>query len=144
MVSDTGIAGLTLGGGEGWVRRKHGLSVDNLLSAQVVCADGQVRTASADSNPDLFWAIRGGGGNFGVVTSFTFQCHPVGPMVAFAGVFHPVEDAENVYRQFRDWAKHGAGRDLGADRMHDAAGKRAHAAGDPQHAVHRHRRCLLR
>ena len=105
VVSDTGIAGLTLGGGEGWVRRKHGLSVDNLLSAQVVCADGQVRTASADSNPDLFWAIRGGGGNFGVVTSFTFQCHPVGPMVAFAGVFHPVEDAENVYRQFRVWAK---------------------------------------
>ncbi len=105
VVSDTGIAGLTLGGGEGWVRRKHGLSIDNLLSAQVVCADGQVRTASADSNPDLFWAIRGGGGNFGVVTSFTFQCHPVGPMVAFAGVFHPVEDAENVYLQFRDWAK---------------------------------------
>ncbi|MFC5730910.1 MULTISPECIES: FAD-binding oxidoreductase [Nocardioides] len=105
VVSDTGVAGLTLGGGEGWVRRKHGLSVDNLLSAQVVCADGQVRTASADSNPDLFWAIRGGGGNFGVVTSFTFQCHRVGPIVAFAGVFHPVEDAENVYRQFRDWAR---------------------------------------
>ena len=104
IISDTGLAGLTLGGGEGWVRRKHGLSVDNLLSAQVVCADGQVRTASADSNPDLFWAIRGGGGNFGVVTSFTFQCHPVGPMVAFAGVFHPVSDAENVYRKFRDWA----------------------------------------
>jgi FAD/FMN-containing dehydrogenase len=71
----------------------------------VVCADGQVRTASADSEPDLFWAIRGGGGNFGVVTSFTFQCHPVGPTVAFAGVFHPVADAENVYRQFRDWAR---------------------------------------
>jgi FAD/FMN-containing dehydrogenase len=105
VVSDTGVAGLTLGGGEGWVRRKHGLSIDNLLSAQVVGSDGQVRTASADSNPDLFWAIRGGGGNFGVVTSFTFQCHPVGPMVAFAGVFHPVEDAENVYRQFREWAK---------------------------------------
>ena len=105
IISDTGVAGLTLGGGEGWVRRKYGLSIDNLLSAQVVCADGQVRTASADTNPDLFWAIRGGGGNFGVVTSFTFQCHPVGPIVAFAGVFHPVEDAENVYRQFRDWAK---------------------------------------
>jgi FAD/FMN-containing dehydrogenase len=104
IISDTGVAGLTLGGGEGWVRRKHGLSVDNLLSVQVVCADGQVRTASADSNPDLFWALRGGGGNFGVATSFTFQCHPVGPIVAFAGVFHPVEDAENVYRKFRDWA----------------------------------------
>jgi len=105
VVSDTGVAGLTLGGGEGWVRRKHGLASDNLISAQVVCADGQVRTASADSNPDLFWALRGGGGNFGVVTSFTFQCHPVGPIVAFAGVFHPVSDAENVYRRFRDWAE---------------------------------------
>jgi len=105
VVSDTGVAGLTLGGGEGWLRRKHGLSIDNLLSVQLVCADGQVRTASADSNPDLFWAVRGGGGNFGVATSFTFQCHPVGPIVAFAGVFHPVEDAENVYRAFRDWAK---------------------------------------
>ncbi len=105
VVSDTGVAGLTLGGGEGWVRRKHGLSIDNLLSATVVCADGEVRTASADSHPDLFWALRGGGGNFGVVTSFTFQCHPVGPVVAFAGVFHPVEDAEAVYRGFRDWAR---------------------------------------
>ncbi|RYU10194.1 FAD-binding oxidoreductase [Nocardioides iriomotensis] len=104
IVSDTGVAGLSLGGGEGWVRRKHGMAVDNLLAAQVVCADGQVRTASADTNPDLFWALRGGGGNFGVVTSFTFRCHPVGPTVAFAGVFHPVEDAENVYRRFRDWA----------------------------------------
>lgn len=105
IVSDTGVAGLSLGGGEGWVRRKHGMAVDNMLSAQLVCADGQVRTASADSNPDLFWAIRGGGGNFGVVTSFTFRCHPVGPTVAFAGVFHPVADAENVYRRFRDWAE---------------------------------------
>lgn len=105
VVSDTGVAGLTLGGGEGWVRRKHGMSIDNLLSVQLVCADGQVRTASADSNPDLFWAVRGGGGNFGIATSFTFRCHPVGPMVAFAGVFHPVSDAENVYRAYRDWAK---------------------------------------
>ena len=105
IVSDTGVAGLTLGGGEGWLRRKHGMAVDNLVSAQVVGADGQLRTASADSNSDLFWALRGGGGNFGVVTSFTFQCHPVGPTVAFAGVFHPVADAENVYRGFRDWAR---------------------------------------
>ena len=144
IVSDTGVAGLTLGGGEGWVRRKHGMAVDNLLSAQVVCADGEVRTASADSNPDLYWALRGGGGNFGVVTSFTFQCHPVGPTVAFAGVFHPVEDAENVYRKFRDWAATAPDEISALDRVHDAAGERTHAAGDPQHAVHRHGCRLLR
>jgi len=103
--STTGIAGLTLGGGFGWLTRQHGMTIDNLVSVRIVGADGVVRRASADEHRDLFWAIRGGGGNFGVVTSFTFQCHPVGPMVGFAGVFHPVEDAENVYRQFRDWAK---------------------------------------
>jgi FAD/FMN-containing dehydrogenase len=104
VVSDTGVAGLTLGGGEGWVRRKYGLSCDSLLSAQLVCADGQVRTASATVNPDLFWAIRGGGGNFGIATSFTFQLHPLGPTVAFAGVFYPAADARRVWRGFRDWA----------------------------------------
>lgn len=104
IVSDTGVAGLTLGGGEGWVRRKRGLTCDNLLSAQIVCADGQVRTASPDTNPDLYWAIRGGGGNFGIVTSFTFRLHPHGPINAFAGVFYPVEQAAQVWRRFRDWA----------------------------------------
>ena len=92
VVSDTGVAGLTLGGGYGWVRRKYGLSVDALVEAQVVCADGQVRTASAESNPDLFWAIRGGGGNFGVVTSFTFALQPLGPVVGFSATFYPVEE----------------------------------------------------
>lgn len=103
-VSETGVAGLTLGGGYGWLRRKHGLSCDNLVSAQVVCADGQVRTASDDVNPDLFWAIRGGGGNFGIATSFTFRLHPVGPTVAFAGVFYPLTQAASVLRAYRDWA----------------------------------------
>jgi FAD/FMN-containing dehydrogenase len=103
-VSDTGVAGLTLGGGYGWLRRKYGLACDNVVSAQVVCADGQVRTASADVNPDLFWAIRGGGGNFGIVTSFTFQLHPLGPLVAFAGIFYPLDGAEALLRAFREYA----------------------------------------
>ena len=103
VASETGVAGLTLGGGYGWLRRKHGLACDNLVSAQVVCADGEVRTASAESNPDLLWALRGGGGNFGVVTSFTFRLHPVGPVVAFAGVFYPVAVAAEVLRGCRGY-----------------------------------------
>lgn len=101
-VSETGVAGLTLGGGYGWLRRKYGLACDNLLSAQLVCADGQVRTASAEVNPDLFWAIRGGGGNFGIVTSFTFGLYPFGPTVAFAGVFYALADAAEVLRGVRE------------------------------------------
>jgi FAD/FMN-containing dehydrogenase len=103
VVSETGVAGLTLGGGEGWVRRKYGLSIDSLLSARVVCADGSVRTASAKSEPDLFWALRGGGGNFGIVTSFEFRAHPLGPIVAFAGVFYRVADTERVLPRWRDY-----------------------------------------
>ena len=101
VVSDTGVAGLTLGGGYGWVRRKHGLSVDALVEAQVVCADGRVRTASAESHPDLFWALRGGGGNFGVVTSFTFALQPLGPTVGFAATFYPVEEIADILRGWR-------------------------------------------
>jgi len=103
VVSETGVAGLTLGGGEGWVRRKYGLTIDSLLSARVVCADGSVHTASASSEPDLFWALRGGGGNFGIVTSFEFRAHPLGPIVAFAGVFYPVQEAAGVLRHWRDY-----------------------------------------
>jgi FAD/FMN-containing dehydrogenase len=103
VVSDTGVAGLTLGGGYGWLRRKYGLSCDNVIEAQVVGADGQVRKASADVNSDLFWAIRGGGGNFGVVTSFTFRLHPIGPVVAFTGVFYSQVDAPMVLRGYRDY-----------------------------------------
>jgi FAD/FMN-containing dehydrogenase len=103
VVSETGVAGLTLGGGEGWVRRKYGLTIDSLLSAQVVCADGSVRTASATSDADLFWALRGGGGNFGVVTSFEFRAHPLGPIVAFAGVFYRGADAAAVLPRWRDY-----------------------------------------
>ena len=103
VVSETGVAGLTLGGGEGWVRRKYGLTIDSLVSARVVCADGSVHVASAKSEPDLFWALRGGGGNFGVVTSFEFRMHPLGPIVAFAGVFYRVADAAKVLPRWRDY-----------------------------------------
>lgn len=103
VVSDTGVGGLTLGGGYGWLRRKHGLACDNVIAAQVVCADGTTRTASAETNPDLYWAIRGGGGNFGVATAFTFRLHPVGPIVPFAGVFYPIEDGGRILRGWRDY-----------------------------------------
>ncbi|MGH2689628.1 MAG: FAD-binding oxidoreductase, partial [Actinomycetota bacterium] len=101
VVSDTGIGGLTLGGGYGWLRRRYGLACDNLVEAQLVAADGSVHTASAGSEPDLFWAIRGGGGNFGVATSLTYRLHPVGPEVAFAGCFHPAEDVAAVLDRWR-------------------------------------------
>jgi len=102
VVSETGVAGLTLGGGVGWVRRKHGLSIDSLRGATVVCADGSVRVASADSDPDLYWALRGGGGNFGVVTHFDFDAHPVGPIVAFAGVMYSTREAGQILPRWRD------------------------------------------
>jgi FAD/FMN-containing dehydrogenase len=103
VVSDTGVAGLTLGGGYGWLRRQHGLACDHLVSAQVVGADGQVRTASETENADLLWALRGGGGNFGVVTWFTFALEKIGPTVAFAGTFYPVEEAAQVIRGWRNY-----------------------------------------
>jgi len=101
-VSNTGIAGLTLGGGLGWLMGKHGLTIDNLISADVVTADGTVRQASATENPDLFWALRGGGGNFGVVTSFEYRLHPV-TQVLGGLVLHPLEQAHSVLRFYRDF-----------------------------------------
>jgi FAD/FMN-containing dehydrogenase len=103
MISDTGVAGLTLGGGVGWLRRKHGLACDNVVAAEVVLASGEVATVSKDENPDLLWALKGGGGNFGIVTTFTFRLHPVGPIVAFAGVFYPVGEAATILRGFREY-----------------------------------------
>ncbi|MDQ8729452.1 FAD-binding oxidoreductase [Bradyrhizobium sp. LHD-71] len=99
--STTGIAGLTLGGGYGWLTRKFGLTIDNLLSADVVTADGELRRASATEQPDLFWALRGGGGNFGVVTAFEFQLHQLGPQVLAGLVVHPFDDAERVLQDYR-------------------------------------------
>ncbi|WP_062202337.1 FAD-binding oxidoreductase [Demequina salsinemoris] len=104
IVSTTGVGGLTLGGGIGWLHRKWGLACDNLLSATVVLADGRLVTASADEHTDLFWAIRGGGGNFGIVVDFTFRAHPVGPKVALAAVFHPLEAGPDLLREWRDLA----------------------------------------
>ncbi len=101
--STTGVAGLTLGGGFGWLSRRFGLTIDNLISAEVVLADGTIVRASEKESPDLFWAIRGGGGNFGVVTSFDFQLHPVGPEVLSGLVIHPLDAARDVLRFLRDF-----------------------------------------
>ncbi len=104
IVTHTGIAGLTLGGGIGWLMRKHGATVDNLLSADLVTAQGELVTANEEENPDLFWAIRGGGGNFGIVTSFEYRLHAIGPIVLAGSVFHPLEDAPEVLRFYREYA----------------------------------------
>ncbi|GAB4322279.1 MAG: FAD-binding oxidoreductase [Candidatus Zixiibacteriota bacterium] len=100
--STTGIAGLTLGGGFGWLSRKHGLTVDNLVSAEIITADGEKITASENDHADLFWAIRGGGGNFGVVSSFEFTLHPVGPDVLAGLVVYPQTDAVDLFKKYRD------------------------------------------
>jgi FAD/FMN-containing dehydrogenase len=102
VVSTTGIAGLTLGGGLGWLMSKHGLALDNVLSAEIVTAEGKVLTASAEENPDLFWAVRGGGGNFGVAASLEYRLHPVGPVIVGGLVAHPFDRARDVLRFFRD------------------------------------------
>ena len=110
IISTTGVGGLTLGGGHGYLTRKHGLTVDNLLSVEMVLADGRTVTANERENPDLFWAIRGGGGNFGVVTSFRFRLHPV--HTVYAGpMFWPMERAEEVLRWYRGFLPN-AGEDL--------------------------------
>jgi FAD/FMN-containing dehydrogenase len=102
VISTTGIGGLTLGGGIGWLMGKHALALDNLLSAEVVLADGKVVTASLDENPDLFWALRGGGGNFGVASSMEYRLHPVGPLITGGVIAYPFSEAWDVLRFFRD------------------------------------------
>jgi FAD/FMN-containing dehydrogenase len=103
VVSTTGIAGLTLGGGQGWLRRTYGMTCDSLLSADVITADGEFVTASDTERADLFWALRGGGGNFGIVTDFEYRLHPVGPVVTYAAAMYPVEAASAVLPAFRDY-----------------------------------------
>jgi FAD/FMN-containing dehydrogenase len=103
IVSHTGIAGLTLGGGTGWIQRKYGLTIDNLRSIELVTADGQLIRASDTENSDLFWGVRGGGGNFGIVTEFEFRLNRLGPQVMAGSVFWPASDAPRVLRLYRDW-----------------------------------------
>ena len=110
-VSHIGVGGLTLGGGFGWLGRRHGLAIDNLVSAEVVTADGQIGRASQQENPDLFWALRGGGGNFGVVTEFEFRLHEVGPMIDFALLFYSLEQGAEALRLGREMAA-AASRDI--------------------------------
>lgn len=103
VVSSTGIAGLTLGGGVGWLMGKYGLALDNLTSVELVTAEGQVLRTSKDQEADLFWAVRGGGGNFGVATSLEYQLYPVGPTIIGGLVAHPFDRARDVLRFFRDF-----------------------------------------
>ena len=103
IVTHTGLAGLTLGGGIGWIMRKHGLAIDQLRRVDLITADGEFVKASADENEDLFWGLRGGGGNFGVVTEFEFNLVPVGPTVLAGPIFWAMEDSPEVLRFYRDW-----------------------------------------
>jgi FAD/FMN-containing dehydrogenase len=103
IVTHTGLAGLTLGGGIGWIQRKYGLTIDQLLSVDLITAEGERVRASEAENPDLFWGVRGGGGNFGVVTQFEFRLNPLGPQVVAGPVFWPIEESPEVLRFYRDW-----------------------------------------
>ncbi|HZQ04321.1 MAG TPA: FAD-binding oxidoreductase [Gaiellaceae bacterium] len=103
IVTHTGLAGLALGGGIGWLMRKYGLTVDQLLSVDLISADGELVHASEDANADLFWAVRGGGGNFGIVTEFEFRLNPLGPIVVAGPVAWPMEESPEVLRFYRDW-----------------------------------------
>jgi FAD/FMN-containing dehydrogenase len=102
VISSTGVSGLTLGGGLGWLMAKYGMALDNLLGVELVLADGRVVHASKDEHPDLFWAVRGGGGNFGIATSLEFRLHAVGPTIAGGLVAHPISQARDLFRLFRD------------------------------------------
>src|SRR3954466_9784401 len=105
LVSSTGIAGFTLGGGVGWLMRKYGLASDNLIAADVVTADGRLVRASESENPELLWGLRGGGGNFGIATSLEYRLHPVGPNVVAGGIFFAGDRAEEILRSYRDWVR---------------------------------------
>jgi FAD/FMN-containing dehydrogenase len=113
LISTTGVAGFTLGGGIGWLMRKHGLACDNLVGADVVTADGRLLHVSESSDPELFWGLRGGGGNFGIVTRFELELHEVGPMVYAGPIFYPADADHDLMHLFREWAP-GASEDITA------------------------------
>jgi FAD/FMN-containing dehydrogenase len=104
LISTTGVAGFTLGGGIGWTMRKFGLACDNLVAADIVTADGRLVHASETENADLLWGLRGGGGNFGIVTQFEFDLHPLGPVIYAGPIFYPADVAPELLRRFRDWS----------------------------------------
>jgi hypothetical protein len=106
IVSHTGVAGLTLGGGYGWLQRRHGLTIDHLVAVDLVTADGEFVKASADENAELFWGVRGGGGNFGIVTEFEFRCVPLGTHVLAGPMLWPMEQSSEIMRFYRDWVAH--------------------------------------
>src|SRR5439155_6492230 len=110
IVTHTGLSGLTLGGGIGWLMRKHGLTIDQLLSVDLVTAEGEFVKASETENPDLFWGIRGGGGNFGIVTEFEFRLNPVWPLVLAGAIFWPMEQSAKVLGFYGDWLADGPDR----------------------------------
>jgi FAD/FMN-containing dehydrogenase len=125
---NTGIAGLTLGGGHGWLGGKYGLALDNLTSVDIVTADGQFHIASATENPDLFWAVRGGGGNFGAVTSFEYQLHPVGPLLVGLVIF-PLDRAKEILRFYHEFAS------AAPDELNTASGLATLEDGTPAVAI---------
>jgi FAD/FMN-containing dehydrogenase len=105
LISSTGVGGFTLGGGIGWLMRKYGLACDNLVGADVVTADGELVHASEEDDPELLWGLRGGGGNFGIVTAFEFALHPVGPLILAGPIFFPGEQAREILTGFREWTR---------------------------------------
>ena len=143
IVSTTGVAGLTLGGGQGWFRRTFGMTCDNLVSADVVTADGRLLSVSETAHPDLFWALKGGGGNFGIVTSFEFRLHSVGPMVAFAGPVYAMDKARTILRRFAEFASERArrGERRGRALEHSRRLRLSSAPSRPRSADHRRDVC---
>ena len=144
LISTTGVAGYTLGGGIGWLMRKYGLACDNLVGADLVTADGRLLHASPHQNADLLWGLRGGGGNFGIVTQFEFDLHPVGPTVYAGPIFYSADADRDLLALFREWAP-GASDDITARRQpHDRAAAPGHPAGVARQEGGRVRRDLRR